>query len=89
MFKQFVCTSCGYIGSPIKVSRGNGLVQLILLLCAIIPGILYMIWRNKHSACAKCRNATIIPVDSPMGKSILKQMKVGESTLTNKGKTVA
>lgn len=76
--KQSVCTACGFVGKPKKITKGNVLVELILWLFFIIPGLIYSIWRlsSRYTACPNCKNqATMIPVDSPNGQRLLAEQK--------------
>lgn len=79
MAKLSICTSCGFVGSPKKITKGSILVELALWLCLIVPGLIYSLWRvsSRYEACPECRNATMIPTGSPMGKKL-----VGESGQT-------
>jgi hypothetical protein len=49
------CTVCGFRGPPMKVAKGSALIAVVLLLIAIVPGLLYMIFFSGHKyVCAKC-----------------------------------
>lgn len=75
--KQFICTTCGFVGIPKKTVKGSFLIELILWLFFLIPGIIYSIWRltTRCDACPKCKNTTMIPIDSPMGEKLMKENK--------------
>lgn len=70
----FICTSCGYLGESRTITKGNFLIEVILWLFLVVPGLIYTIWRltSKHSACPKCGNPSMIPVDTPKGQELLK-----------------
>ena len=72
---KIVCTSCGFTGESSTVTKGSMLIELVLWLCFLIPGLIYSIWRlsSKYEACPKCQQITIIPVESPMGMKFLKE----------------
>lgn len=72
-----ICTLCGYSGEVKKKNKGNGLIELILWFFFIIPGIIYSIWRraDKQNLCPKCGNASMIPLDTPMGQKLLTEQK--------------
>ena len=74
---QRVCTSWGFVGVPRKTVKGSFAMELVLWLFFLLPGFLYSLWRltTKHLACPKCKNATMIPVDSPMGKKLVAESK--------------
>ncbi|HAK87902.1 MAG: hypothetical protein A2X55_12465 [Nitrospirae bacterium GWB2_47_37] len=72
---EIVCTSCGFTGESSAVTKGSIGTELVLWLFFLIPGLIYSIWRlsSKYEACPKCKQNTIIPIDSPMGKKFLKE----------------
>ncbi len=69
---KMICTTCGYVGDQIKDIRGGCLTELILWLLFLIPGIIYSIWRltTKKKVCPSCKNPTMIPIDSPIGRKL-------------------
>lgn len=79
MAKIEICSNCGYTGQPKKVTKGSTLMELVLWLCFIFPGLIYSIWRltTKHMACPKCGASQFVPLDSPRGKKL--QQEFGES----------
>lgn len=81
MAKQLICTLCGYTGSPKKKTKGNFLIEVILWLFFIIPGLIYSIWRlsNKQETCPKCGNASMIPSDSPQGQKLAAEQRSNPS----------
>lgn len=66
---QVICTVCGSAGGTRRVVRGSILIEIILWLCFIIPGLLYSLWRHTttHNVCRSCGSHDIVPVRSPMG----------------------
>jgi len=68
MAKQMFCTACGHEGSAKKETPGSFLIEVILWLAFLVPGIVYSVWRitNKYFVCSKCKNKSVIPSDSPM-----------------------
>lgn len=74
MKKESVCNACGYVGYPKKVTKGSILIEFVLWLCLIIPGLIYSIWRmtSRYTACPNCKTPnSMIPTDSPIGKKLL------------------
>ena len=64
MKKQFECKLCGHKGAAKNYTPGSILIELILWLFFIIPGIIYSCWRvsKREKVCAKCGKSThIIP----------------------------
>ena len=79
--KESVCTNCGYMGRPRRMTKGSFLYEMFLWYLFILPGLLYTIWRlrNRYGICPKCKQTSMIPVDTPMGQELLsKQQKSPE-----------
>jgi hypothetical protein len=76
-----VCTKCGYVGQPRVESSTNGCFAIVLLLCFIIPGILYMIFTARgRQVCPKCRSVgSMIPLDAPQARVITGQVATAPS----------
>ena len=74
MASQKVCTQCGEIRKPIVVTPGSILIEIILWLCFLIPGLIYSIWRmvsKKKNCCPDCRTPTMVSAQSRIGNKIL------------------
>jgi len=73
---SFICTQCGFVGNPRRRVKGNVLIELILWLCFIVPGLIYSLWRltSRYSTCPNCGHSTMIPIDSPMGQKLIKEV---------------
>lgn len=71
--KEYVCRNCGYIGKPKKMTKGSMLMELVLWLLLLVPGIIYSVWRmtTRYEACPKCGSANMIPTDSPEGQKLI------------------
>lgn len=85
MRKQFVCTSCGYVGRPKKITKGSFLMELVLWLCFLIPGLIYSMWRliTRTNGCPKCKGLNMIPSDSPIGKKLMVEHHSDQLISTN------
>ncbi len=100
MEKQYICTSCGYVGYPKRLTKGSFWVEVGLWLVGLLlspfffavagflwivfllPGLLYTVWRetSRYDACPKCKNASMIPLDTPVGRELfLKQQRLPEN----------
>jgi DNA-directed RNA polymerase subunit RPC12/RpoP len=73
MSKEMVCTNCGFKGRPKQYTKGSFLVELLLWLCFLVPGLLYTVWRvaTRYKGCPNCGHPHMIPKDSPMAEKIL------------------
>ena len=63
MASKVYCGNCGSTTHP-KIA-GSIIITLILLFCAIVPGLIYQIWRGKNKRCRKCGSPSIMPLNSP------------------------
>ena len=64
------CPRCGSVSGGISHTRGSVLVELLLWLCFLIPGIIYSIWRvsSRNIVCPSCQSPDVISVDSPRAR---------------------
>jgi hypothetical protein len=72
-YNGMVCTNCGYQGQPQWQTQGSFLIELVLWLFLILPGLIYSIWRltSKQKVCPVCKNPTMIPALTPLGQKII------------------
>lgn len=71
--EELVCTVCGTVGKPRVVTHGSVLIEIILWVCFIVPGLIYTIWRltARPKACRACGSTQLVPPGSPMGRKLL------------------
>lgn len=69
---SMICPNCGIRGEAKTITKGSTLIELLLWLCFIVPGLIYSIWRlsSRGKGCPSCGNTGMIPVNSPIGKKI-------------------
>ena len=67
------CTTCGHVGQSVDRTRGSLVIEIVLWLCLLVPGLLYSLWRltTRAKVCASCGAATLVPVGSPVGRRIV------------------
>ena len=61
--KNMVCTNCLHKGSPKREVAGSFLIEIVLYLFMIVPGIIYTIWRNTGGVsyrCKKCKSTELM-----------------------------
>ncbi len=77
MEAKYVCTTCGFYGIPRRITKGHFLIELVLWLAFIVPGLIYTIWRltTKAWICPTCGGKTLIPEHSPIAQATLAQLK--------------
>ena len=65
---KFYCKTCGTIDVPKRDTKGMFLIEIILWLCFIIPGVIYSLWRvsSRRNICPACGSAELISPDSPI-----------------------
>lgn len=80
-YQMVECNNCNKV-CP-SVYRGNVLITIILLLCYVIPGIIYMVWRRSGiGVCSNCRSPNVIPYVARKSKNTVQDThRVFESTV--------
>lgn len=70
--KKSVCSNCGFVGRPIKEVKGNILIEVVLWLFILLPGLIYSLWRRsgRKFVCPQCKQTTMVPLDSPVGQKL-------------------
>lgn len=59
------CPNCGYTGTPDNISwdMTGCFIALILLCFFVVPGVIYILWRDSTAAkkcCPKCKNRNVV-----------------------------
>jgi hypothetical protein len=51
------------------------MIELILWICFIVPGLIYSFWRlsSRYNACGCCGSVALVPLDSPVGRTLVQQ----------------
>jgi hypothetical protein len=75
MSMKMICSSCGTVCYPVKITKGSILIELFLWLCFLFPGLIYSIWRltSRYNACPCCKSSEIIPLNSPKGLKLVEK----------------
>ena len=70
------CTACGHLGKPRIQTRGSLLIEIVLWIAFIVPGVIYSIWRHttRGEVCEACGGANLIPPDSPVALKMRKDL---------------
>lgn len=72
-----VCQNCGTRGEPKIITPGSTLIELVLWLCFIVPGLIYSLWRisARKKGCPSCGQTNMIDVNTPIGKQIIEKLR--------------
>jgi len=73
--KPMLCLHCASQGKPKTKTKGSFLIEVILWLCFILPGLIYSIWRvsSRYKVCPACGQPGMIPLDSPRAQQFLSE----------------
>ena len=88
MARYIKCPSCGYIGKA-KIVDWDGagcLIAIILLICFILPGIIYILWRDSKAAqlcCPQCGWINVIRISKTKAIGVLEAGTTAYSALSN------
>ncbi len=66
---DLICTTCGAWGAGKR--QGSTIIEIVLWLCYLIPGLIYTVWRSEKRQCLKCGSKPLRPLDSPEGQNYL------------------
>lgn len=71
--KDWICTACGSVGAFRRARAGSGAIELVLWICAFVPGLIYSLWRNAGAkrVCSQCEAQSLVLVGSPIGRDLL------------------
>jgi len=74
-----ICTTCGAVGYIKSSTPGSTLIELVLWLAFIVPGLVYSLWRlnSRKKVCRKCGSTSLIPVGTPLGQKMLNDVAPG------------
>lgn len=69
-----ICAECYSSNDGKTVTKGSFLVELILWLCFLIPGLIYTTWRvtSRDRRCIACGSGPLIPLSTPKGRALRK-----------------
>ena len=78
---DMICRDCGTAGRPARITKGSTMIELILWICFLVPGLIYSFWRlsSRYSACACCGSVALVPLDSPVGRTLVQQHQAATS----------
>lgn len=73
------CATCGHEGKGKTHTRGSLLIEIVLWLCFLVPGLIYSLWRHasRHKVCASCGAAALVPLSSPVAVAARRALQSG------------
>ena len=71
--KELLCTQCLTQAPPKIYTPGNSVLEVILWLFLLLPGLIYSIWRHtaRYKGCRNCEGKTLIPLNSPRARELM------------------
>jgi ribosomal protein S27E len=66
------CKNCGYTGKPKRYVPGSVVLEVLLWLFLILPGVIYSGLRRTraYNGCPRCQAPNMVPLDSPVGRRV-------------------
>ena len=76
-FATHVCADCGRQVRPKKITPGNFLLEIVLWLFFLLPGLAYSVWRYSSSfeGCPVCGGRNCVVLRTPAARAILERFK--------------
>ena len=74
--KPLICTMCGsQTRLPKSHTKGSMLIEIVLWLAFIVPGLIYSLWRvtTRQKVCPACGSTALIPLSTPAGQQLLQK----------------
>jgi ssDNA-binding Zn-finger/Zn-ribbon topoisomerase 1 len=70
-----ICADCGVTSNGKMRTKGSFLMEIVLWLCLIVPGLIYSLWRltTKERVCPSCDSKALIDPRSPRGKALMQE----------------
>lgn len=67
-----VCGKCGTVAEPKRFTPGSILIEIVLWLCFLVPGLIYSLWRlsKRRDVCPSCGADELLQLDSPRGRAV-------------------
>lgn len=71
-----VCMQCGYHGKAKNATKGSLIIEIVLWLCFLLPGLIYSLWRQSayRKVCPKCGSEQMVPDNTPMARKMLQEI---------------
>src|SRR6185437_13752732 len=75
--RTHVCTHCRSHVNPVTIKPGSTILEILLWLFFIIPGIFYTLYCSTHkkNLCPVCKAENPIPISTPAGQALAQTAK--------------
>lgn len=72
------CMTCGTDSVPKVKTDGSLVIEIILWLCFLVPGLIYSIWRSttKAEVCYSCSSKQLVPLDATAAAAHKRQLQM-------------
>lgn len=69
---KWYAANCGHRGYPKTVTKGALLIEMILWVTFLVPGVIYSIWRHssRYQVCPSCGAPHMVLLDSSRGRDL-------------------
>lgn len=76
-----LCANCLYEGVMLQQNKGHFLIELILWLFILVPGLIYSCWRvaSRRDICPQCGSENLLPLNSPKAQQLLANPKTDKT----------
>jgi len=70
-----ICANCGVTAIPKRFTKGSILIEIILWIIFLIPGLIYSFWRisTREDVCPSCKSSNIVGLRSPRGVKLVQE----------------
>lgn len=75
------CMTCGTEGETRTHTNGSIIIEIILWLCLIVPGLIYSVWRHtsRREVCRACGSGYLVPIDTPAAARHRRELSAPEN----------
>jgi hypothetical protein len=76
-YATHVCVDCGAQMRPRKITPGSFLIEIVLWLLLLLPGLIYSVWRisSAYEGCPVCGGRSCVVLTTPAARAILERFK--------------
>lgn len=84
MAQKMICTNCGHQGRPKRKTRAGMMLEILLWIFFVVPGLVFTIWRQANRyRCPRCETPNMIPTNSLKAAMLMQLKDVGRKPTVN------